>query len=456
MNRHPLTHFFARLSRRFPALAVATGDGRLLMSASLDPAEAGLMPTAIETAARYFPMSEGDFVLLKDPFAGGPGRDGLTIVTCWRAGEDPSTRLMAATTVHDGTLRALKLPPAPLKLMGETNAGVVEALGPVRERVTAAAAALDEARAALARPPVPELLTKKSLADAAAFEQQRLKNLCADLPEGEAEVELKLPIGETLKVRLRSEGRHLEFDFSGTSPGRALQMPLAAATGIWWSAIRERLGLDPAVDAASASFFPVAVPNGCFLNAKSGDCDRGLDDGTPWLQWAAEQLVHKWDRRRPRGLVNPFDLEARIDFGGGRVLKLELPSGGPARDETEGATFVQQRTPRAAFSIENLEKNWPVKFHRVDERVSLHGKGKVAGGRGLHCQFEVLAPAKLTWSPTPPTGRSKHEKHQSLFDNPAVHVRHADADREQPAQEPHALAAGDVVTLLSGSGGGLV
>ena len=452
MSRHPLPHFLARLSRRFSAFAISADD-KVLWSSSNDAAEAGLLPIAIENATKYFPLSEGDLVLIKDPFAGGPGRDGIAVVSCWRAGEG---RIIAATTVREPALRALKLPPAPLRLGGEMIPGVLEALGPVRESILKAAATLDDARATLKRAPIPELFSSKSLKDFAVAEQQRLKTFFGELPEGETDIETKLATGETLKVRLHCEGKHIEFDFSGTSPGRALQMPLAAATGIWWTAVRERLGLEPIVDAASAMFLPVAVPNGCFLNARSGDCDRGLEEGTAWLQWAAEQLLHKWDRRKPRGLVNPFDLKAQVDFGGGRVLTLDLPSGGAAREDVEGACFLQQRTSWAAMSLETLERTWPIRFLRVDERVSLHGKGKVSGGRGLHFQFELLAPAKLSWSPAPPAGRGRHEKHQSHFDVPTVHVRRGEEDLERAASELHALEKGDVVTLLSGSGGGIV
>lgn len=455
MNRHPLNLFLNRLRRRFPSFALAD-DGHLLMSAASDPADAGLLPLAMENAARYFPLSVGDLVLLKDPFAGGPGRDGIAIVTCWRKGNDANAGLLAATTVHLPSLRGLRLPPAPLRLGGEINAGVVDALGPAGNEILRAAKELDDARTHLQRPALADLFSRKSLQEAQSRKQDHLAALFADLPESEVETDLKLPTGETLRVKLHSDGKHLEFDFSGTSPGRALQIPLAAATGILYTAVRERLGLEPVVDALSAALMPLSVPNGCFLNAKSGDCERGLDEATAWLQWTVEMLFQKWDKRKPRGLVNPFDLRFSLDFGDQRVLSLRLPSGSAAREDNEGTTFVQQRDPRDRFSLEKLEEQWPLRLCRVDERASLHGKGKFPGGRGLHLQFEVLAPAKLRWSPTPFGGRVKTEKNQSAFDAPIVHLERAGAAVEKSPIETHDVLKGDIITLLSGSGGGLV
>lgn len=455
MNRHPLNLFLNRLRRRFSSFAMSE-DGKLLISSASDPADAGLLPLAMENAARYFPMSVGDLILIKDPFIGGPGRDGLAIVSLWRKATESGAALVVATTVHVPALRGLKLPPAPLRLGGEMNAGVLDALGPARDEILRVCKELDEERTHLLRPAITDLLSRKSLLEAQSREQDHLKALFADLPESEVETDLKLPTGEILRAKLHSDGKHLEFDFSGTSPGRSLQIPLAAATGILYTAVRERLGLDPVVDSLSTALIPVSVPNGCFLNAKTGDCDRGLEETTAWLQWVIEILFQKWDKRVSRGLVNPFDLRVSLDFGDHRILNLRIPSGSGAREDIEGTTFIQQRDSNARLSLEKIEAQWPVRFIRFDDRMSLHGKGKVAGGRGLHVQFELLQPAKLRWSPTPPTGRLKAEKNQSSFDVPVVHVKRGDAETEKVPTEAHELVQGDILTLLSGSGGGII
>lgn len=453
MIRGPLSLFVTRISRRFDAFALMS-DGRLLFSSSSDPADTGLLPQAILAASSYFPTIAGDVVLLKDPFAGGPGRDGLTLAMRWRDGSDAQPALWAATRLSTPALRALRLPPAPLKLGGEINPGVMDALGANRDDVLALEAELSRAREMLKLNAVSTLFGKKALLESFAREKERMRLVLSELPEGDSAADITLPGGETLKARLHCDGHHLEFDFSGTSPGKNMFLPLAATSGIVWSAAREHLGLPAAIDDSCMETMPLTVPNGCFLNARAGaDCDRGLEEGRAWLQLLIEQLLLKWDRRKPRGLMNPFDLRLQLRFGDGRELQLRLPAGSPAQEEVEGSTFWQQRPGSCGLNVERLEREWPLKVLRLDERVSVAGKGKVSGGRGLHLQLELLEDAEMVWASPGPANRVKTEKNQSAFEG--ADLRTGDGE-DLPPFEKRAMKKGQSLVLLSGSGGGLI
>lgn len=455
MIRGPLSLHVSRLLSRFDAFALVS-DGRLLASSAADPADSGLLPQAIHTASSYFPMGEGDLILIKDPFAGGPGRDGFAVVYRLREGDDSNPSLWLATRLNDPSFRALRLPPAPLRLGGEINPGVMEALGAPREKAAALEEDLGRCRQTFQLEALTSLLTKRALQETFSREKEKMRLLLSELPEGDAVADLTLPTGEVLKARLHCDGQHVEFDFSGTSPGKSMFLPLSATSGVVWTAMLEHLGLPTIVNEACVNAMPLTVPNGCCLNAKGGtDCDRGLEEGRAWLQLLMEQLLHKWDRRKPRGLMNPFDLHARLKFDDGRELHLRLPAGTPGQDELEGCSFWLQRPGADEFSVEKIEKHWPIKVRRLDERVSPAGKGRFNGGRGLHLHLELQAGADLIWFSPGPEARLKTEKHQSPFDGNDLRLSKEGGDKIAPC-EKRRLEAGTTMILLSGSGGGLV
>ncbi len=401
------------------------------------------------------PLAPGDVILMKEPFSGGPGRDRLALITAFNADSDGEAKWLAATTIHHSSLAQLRLPPVPLRHGGQVNTAVLEGLAGAQKELLLADAQLQQARMLFHRKGIREHFSRAAMNETIRTEQAWMAAWIAELPEGEAAVELNLPTGETLRMRWHCDGHRLAIDLSGTSNAFQLRVPFAATCGLLWTSLRERLGLPQGVDSFSSDVLPLTIPNGCFLNATSGDCDRGLNEITPWIQWAVELLIHRWDRRKSRGLVNPFDLGLRLEFANHEILELSIPTGGPAFAELEGNCFWQQRRGQAPLSLENLEKSWPIQFIRVDEKAPTGSSAKTAGGRGLLLEFDLKAPAKFRWSGASPTAQ-KIERHQShpKFNDVSL-LRHGEKIVLAAAQD-FELRAGDRLTLCSGSGGDLL
>jgi hypothetical protein len=451
-----ILHALNLCSEQFSSMAWIAGEGDVLFARGLDGIEAGLLPLAAQTVAQYFPLGPNDAVLVKDPAAGGPGQDRLALITCVRPASTTTPHLWLATGFAAPSTRGMKCPPVPIMMNGELNAAFVAALGPAKEQLTKEIEKHRAVRLRWASPPLTQLWDRKHLAELQARTRENLKAKVAEWPEGESHFELSTG-QEQIRLHLHSDGHSLRFDFSGTSAGRRLFLPLAATSGVVRTTVREWLELPLALDWACEAFFTLSTPNGCFLNARSQDsCDACLPEAAAWLRTAVEGALHRWDRRQNRGVGNYFDLNARIEFANQTSLELRLPSGSPARESTEGASFLRARTDGCEISLEAIEKSFPVHVQRVSERNAPSGKGRVSGGRGLSFQLQVKEPATLAWHANGSVVRTKTEKHQTAFDSCEVRLKRSEVDESLNPSEPIQLEAGDVLTFLSGSGGGLL
>ncbi|MBX2988953.1 MAG: hydantoinase B/oxoprolinase family protein [Bdellovibrionaceae bacterium] len=454
MKCHPAQHVLSELSAPFSSIAWVSGQGQILLARSPEGLDAGLLPMGIGAVTQYFPLKEGDVALLKDPAVGGPGRDRLALVQCVSAESDSRPSVWAATSLRLPGSAEFRLPPVPLRQKGDTNQMLLQALGDSRHLLETQLNLLDGAAARFRHEAFRDLWSRRGLQDIEQRAKERIRRRLEELPEGEVSFDLATG-GEQIRLRLQNDGRALRFDFTGTSPGRRLFLPLAATSGLVRTTVREWLQWEMELDSACDHLIPLTVPNGCFLNAQTRDaCSGCLVEAAAWLKTAVEGALHRWDRRQPRALTNYFDLWSELKFEGHPPEAVHLPSGSPAREGAEGTSFWQQRPDHGDCSVEDLERRLPVRVLRAVERPPSGHKARLNGGRGLLLQLEILAPGQIIHAASP--SRWPAEKHQLPGDAPGVSLQRAGQDSRPAANEWIPLQAGDVLTLHSGSGGSLL
>lgn len=455
MSSPRIDRILSALSENFESVAWVTSDGNVLYARSIDGLEAGLLPLGVTTCSQYFPLKPGESLLLKDPGIGGPGRGRLAIIRCLTSPTETKVGLWMASAFSAPAVRGFQLPPVPLQQKKEWNQGLLEALGPSRAAVEEEVRKQEIAAKAVLHSDFATVWNRRSLADSNDQTYELIKKRLAELPEGEVTYDLSTG-AEIIRVKLISDGKEIRFDFTGTSPGKKLFLPFAATSGLVRATLREWLHWDPSLDSSCTTLLPITVPNGCFLNAGIRDpIETNLEEAAAWLKSAVEGVLHRWDRRQLRGITNYFDLCTTLKFDSTPPLEWRLPSGAPAAGTQEGVSFWRQRPGTANFSIEELEKNWPVKALKICERNSAGGKGKTEGGRGLNLELQIKEAGSLLWEGGHPE-RLKTDKHQTPFDPPAIRVNRAGQEINLTCGQSFPLLKDDVISFLSGSGGGLV
>lgn len=429
--------------------------GQLLRSHCLTGLEAGLLPHGIQIATQFFPLKKGDLVLLKDPQVGGPGRDRLALVQCFREQQNGQPGVFMASGFYAPTTLGMKLPPIPLRVNGEINEAVMAALGPCEPRLRKEISSQDRIRDLAMKKAFQNLWTEKAVAEETSREKRDMKEKISELPEGEISAELSCG-NELIRVRLEVEDAQINFNFTGTSAGNVHALPLAATSGIVRSTVREWLGWPRALSAACASQISMSTPTGCMLNAPAkNSCEDKLGTSASLLKAAVEAALHRWDRRVNRGLTNYFDAKAILQFADRAPFSISIPSGSAATEASEGLSFFDQRALGMGFSPEKLEASCPVLVEQVDERKETSTKEKSSGGPGLVLSFRVLEPGKLFWE-NPPVYRITGKKEQGALQTPEIEILRQGKAVTGSDDGSFALEKNDVVTMKSGSGGGLL
>jgi N-methylhydantoinase B len=162
------------------------------------------------------------------------------------------------------------------------------------------------------------------------------------------------------------------------------------------------------------------------------------------LDMALAQIHSKGERALSSLCALRFDLKSDSK---NRVLTLR---GGSGATPSHAGASAQTK----AFSIEQLERDFPVKVQRIDHRQSNGGKGKNPGGRGLIMKLEVREALEVSWMTDLTLHRPRISKNCTHGDAGEVLIERQGEIKNLPVLGQQLFNAGDVLTLCSGSGGG--
>jgi N-methylhydantoinase B len=290
----------------------------------------------------------------------------------------------------------------------------------------------------------------------------------ADLPSGTYEADDRLDddgiTDEPLDVRVRVDVEPDRFvcDFTGSAPQSkgSVNSTWSSLHAACRSAYKAVVGPEFATTDGLFRPLQIVAPEGCIFNAT-----RPAPVGVYWessdfatdLVWKA--LAEAVPERLTAGHhLSVCGLVLSGLRNGERFILVEPQAGGWGaafnRDGTSGL-FPCGDGDTKNIPAEVAETRYPMRMLRHELRRDDAGKGRFSGGRGLVREYEVLADAELTTS----FGRHRYPPWGVAGGAPgsenAVEVyRDGELRARAGKLARFALERGDVVRLLTGSGGG--
>ena len=469
--------------------AIFDGDGDLVAQAAHIPVHLGAMGQSVAAARAAIEVwSEGDVVILNDPFAGGTHLPDVTVVAPVFCGSETPDFFVANRAHHadiggmsPGSLplsreiyqEGLILPPLLLIENGKRNGALWQMILRNTRTPDERNGDLEAQLAALFRGQerLADLIgnhgrdeVTRYAAHLQFYARQRASVAVANWPNGRYFARDWLECGDELaEIRLEISiwGTAIHFDFTGTVPQVAgsLNAVEAIAHSACYYVFACLLG--PDVPLNSGTFAPVTVtaPRASIVNAAAPAAVAGGNVETSGrivdvVLQAMQSALPDQIPACSAGTMNNVTMGG-IDKNGAPWTYYETLGGGAgASPDSDGACAVQTHmTNTLNTPIEALERAFPLRVLQYCVRCDSGGGGLHRGGDGLVRQYEFLRPATVTMlstrRETAPPGANRGK-------NGAVGRNLTDLDGSvvMPAQFTRDFAAGERLTIATPGGGG--
>ncbi|MGZ3773984.1 MAG: hydantoinase B/oxoprolinase family protein [Pseudobdellovibrionaceae bacterium] len=441
--------------------ALMTTDGDILAVRGDQAVSYGTLTTAALTANKYLHLQEGDIAILNDPYSGGSVLSEMTFIMAasedllWVTRRPLGFSVKIAKTIEE---EGLRIPPTPLRQKNNINEVILSAIqahpacppnfGPwLKEQcqdLTLKAKKLHEAISFAGF-----TITGELIEEYLELSKQTSIKKISERASGETRVDIVLDSGELLRMNMNIHEGHISLDFSGTTAAKTVSLTESATYGACFHAISRYYNFDHLANSGSFSILQLTKPTGCWLIGKyPAPTYKGMTCGVAAIESAIELALAQIHQKNERALSShcalQFDLQ---NHNSNTVLNLNGGKGASSTSEGECA-YVN------AFSVEQFERDFPVKIARVDKRESLVGKGKFQGGRGVVMKLEFRGEAEATWLTDLTLYRPRLSKNctqgdvsELIFESEGIH-------KNLPVLGQQKFGAGDILTLCSGSGGG--
>jgi len=418
--------------RRDFSCALFDASGQLVAQAEHIPVHLGAMPYSVQAVLKEFKddLSEGDDIILNDPYRGGTHLPDITMVSPIFFKE----RLVgfAANRAHHsdvgglapGSMSALsrdvnqegvRIPPVKLWAEGKPNRQLLdfvlsnvrtpdERLGDLRAQ---RAANLVGAKRLL------ELLKKSSVSNIDSGMNQlidyseelmvkrirelpRKSSLAVDYLDDDGVGTTDIPIVVKVTVGRQS----IAFDFSGSS--KQVQGPLNAVYSVTLSAVYYvvRCVTDPSIPANAGCFKPIVVkaPSGTIVNADPPAPVAGgnVETSTRIVDVALKAFSSIIPERvcaACQGTMNNVTIGGVDPRTGKYFTYYETIAGGfGARYNKDGVDGIHSHmTNTLNTPVEALESAYPLRIRRYELVRGSGGRGRFRGGLGIRRETETLA-----------------------------------------------------------------
>ena len=420
--------------RRDYSCALFDHTGALVAQAAHIPVHLGAMPRSVEAAIAYCaPFSDGDVVLLNDPFAGGTHLPDFTSVapifvagtlvaySATRAhhadvgGMTPGSMPLSRSLYQEGII----IPPIKLIAAGQRNDAVFALI--VRnsrtsdERSGDLAAQLACHQIATAR--VHELVAKmgpiavtNGFAALIAYGEQRMRQIIQAIPDGQYQATEYLdndgvdpsPLAIHVTLTIRADSMHI--DFTGSAP--QCRGPLNAPQAVTESAVLYALRLLDGDDmpASAGVYRPLTwnIPVGSILNplppaAVAGGNVETSQRVVDTMLSALAQAIPMRIPAQSAGTMNNWTMGGMRNDNTPFAYYETLGGGMGARPTADGLDAVQTHmTNTRNTPVEAFERLYPVRVTQLAVRRGSGGDGASHGGAGLQKSIQFLVPVTIT------------------------------------------------------------
>lgn len=441
--------------------ALMTIEGDVLAVRGSEPVTFGTLTTAATTASKYLKLQEGDIALLNDPYSGGSLLCDMTFIMAvsedllWVSRRSLGPTIKMVKSIEE---EGLRIPPTPLRQKNQLNEMILTAM---------------QAHPACPADLIPWLKEQcldmteqaKKLHEAIEFTGftitgeliEEYIELCrksatkkiSERASGETRVDIVLDSGELLRLNMEIHDGKISLDFSGTSAAKTVSLTESAAYGVCFNTLSKFYGFDTIANTGSFSVLQITKPTGCWLLGKyPAPTYKGMTCGVAALQTALDLALSQIHQKNEKALSSHCSLNFDLQSPHKHTF-VSLSGGAGADAQKEG-----QKAHLPLMSLEQIERDFPVKILRVDQRHSNGGKGKNAGGRGLIFKFEARDEVQATWMTDLTLHRPRISKNCSHGDPCEVSLERQGTEKTLPVLGQQKFAKGDIVTLCSGSGGG--
>ncbi|MBO9668563.1 MAG: hydantoinase B/oxoprolinase family protein [Bdellovibrio sp.] len=441
--------------------ALLTTEGDVLSVRGKNPVSYNTLITAANTVAKYLKLQEGDIALLNDPYSGGTTLDEITFIMAisedllWVTRRPMQKSLKAAKNIEE---EGLRIPPTPLRQKGQLNEMI---LGAMQAHPACPPQFVEWLKVqctdmiAKAHNLIETIestgfnITGELIEEYLELSKKMAHQKISERASGETRVDVVLDSGELLRLNLEIHEGRVSMDFGGTSAAKTLHLTESAAYGTCFYAISRFYGFDAYANTGSFSILQVTKPAGCWLMAKyPASTLKGMTCGVAALQTAIDLALSHIHNKNEKALTAHAPLAVQLSHNGHEAY-MRLHGGQGATMEHNGKSARIEH-----LSIEQLERQLPVRVHRIDHRTSTGGKGKYTGGRGMILKVEALADIDAVWLTDLTLHRPRLPKNCSHGDPCEVSLDKGSESKSLPVLGQQKILRGEVLTLCSGSGGG--
>lgn len=491
------TAFSPNIKERMDAsCAIFTADAELVAQAEHVPVHLGSMLRAVRpTLDAMGELSEGDVVIVNDPFIAGAHLPDITLIApvfiggervayvASRAhhsdvgGMEPGSMPGSSTEIYQ---EGLIIPPVKLYRAGAFQDDIMAMiLGNVRtpdERRGDLNAQLASLRIGERR--IGELaerfgvaVLKEGLLAILDYTERRMRARMTELPKGvwlaedclDSDGASDEPVWIRLKIEIEED--RISFDFTGTSA--QVRGNVNAVAPMCWSSIFYSLKLltDASLPANAGVLRPVTVhiPEGCFLDAQRPVAVCA--GNTETTQRLADTILKGFSQIAPdriaaasNGTMNLIGIGGVDPRNGRPYTYIETSGGGQGgRPMGPGMSGVHANMSNTLNTpIESLEISYPVRCLRYELREGSGGLGKNPGGDGIVRSIEIVGHDARVSLQTDRRRFAPYGLHGGTDGLPGRNsTRSRDGEViEQPAKGSITLTDGEVVTLETPGGGG--
>lgn len=414
--------------------AVFNAEGELCAQAAHIPVHLGSMAYAMKSIISQLNWSEGDMVIVNDPFLGGTHLPDITLIApvflngqllsfvANRAhhadigADSPGSMPLSKSLDEEGLI----IPPRHLIKQGQMDKSfMTEILNAIRSgdaaqgdfsaQVSANHAGVHRLLSLMNSLGKAEFLT--ALSELNDYGERIARSVISEIPDGEysfSDVMDDDGLGHQdlkIKTTINVKEHNFSVDFTGTTDQTEgnINCPLSVAASAVYYVFR--CLMPKQTPACAGSFRPIKIsaPEGCLLNAKrpAAVAAGNVETSTRTVDVVMGALAKALPDKIPAASHGSMNNLA-MGYSSDSVLEnwdyYETIGGGMgASSISEGLDAVQTHmTNTRNTPIEVMETSYPVRIKQYAIRNQSGGKGLNKGGDGLVREFEFLKPANVT------------------------------------------------------------
>ncbi len=482
--------------RRDYSCALFNKSGQLVAQAEHIPVHLGAMPYSVQAVLKEFKddLSEGDDIILNDPYRGGTHLPDITMVSpiffrknlvgfaANRAhhsdvgGVAPGS--MSALS-RDVNQEGVRIPPVKLWAEGKPNRQILDF---VLSNVRTPDERLGDLRAQRAANLVGakrlgELLRKSSVSTVEKgtdqlidYSEELMLKKIRELPRKSSTAVDYLDddgFGTTdipVMVKVTINRQSIAFDFSGSA--KQVQGPLNAVYSVTLSAVYYvvRCVTDPSIPANAGCFKPIEVkaPSGTIINAEppapvaGGNVETSTRIVDVTLK-AFSNIIPERVCAACQGTMNNVTIGGVDPRTGKYFTYYETIAGGfGARYKKDGVDGIHSHmTNTLNTPVEALESAYPLRVRRYELVRGSGGQGRFRGGLGIRRDTEVLAEGSTISLMGERQRRRPWGLQGGLPGSPGAYkISRANEAKKLASKTTVTANAGDVLSLTTPGGGG--